>query len=119
MRTGIAQLKPEKPADKKLERIRTERDEWEDTASRLKAERICLERTISELKKALADKIAKIDALTENFDESAITDTLKDDGQADCFAPLRSGISPHRSSPICRYHKTFCEMRPPMDCLSP
>lgn len=54
-------------ADEKLKRARKERDEWEDTARRLEVERVGLEHTISELQKALSDKTAEAEALTERL----------------------------------------------------
>lgn len=57
--------KPEEPADEKLRRARKDRDEWEHMARRMEAERVGLERTISELQKRLTDKTAEIEAMTE------------------------------------------------------
>ncbi len=59
--------KPEESADEKLKRARKDRDEWEQMARRLEAERVGLERTISELQKVLADKTAEIEALTDRL----------------------------------------------------
>ena len=59
--------KPEESADEKLKRARKDRDEWEQMARRLEAERVGLERTISDLQKVLADKTAEIEALTDRL----------------------------------------------------
>lgn len=59
--------KPEESADEKLKRACKDRDEWEQMARRLEAERVGLERTISDLQKVLADKTAEIEALTDRL----------------------------------------------------
>lgn len=60
--------KPEEPADEKLKRARKDRDDWENTARRLEAERDSLAREVAELQKALAEKAAEIEALTARLD---------------------------------------------------
>ena len=59
--------KPEESNHEKLKRARKDRDEWEQMARRLEAERVGLERTISDLQKVLADKTAEIEALTDRL----------------------------------------------------
>ena len=59
--------KPQESADEKLQRARKDRDDWEQMARRLEAERDSRERELSELQKVLADKTAEIEALTERL----------------------------------------------------
>ena len=59
--------KPEESADEKLKRARKDRDEWEALARRLEAERDSRERELADLQKALADKTAEIETLTERL----------------------------------------------------
>lgn len=59
--------KPEESADEKLKRARKDRDDWEQMARRLEAERDSRERELAELQKVLADKTAEIEALTERL----------------------------------------------------
>ena len=59
--------KEEDPANEKLTQAREDRDEWEQTARRLEAERDSLERELSKLQAALASKNQQIDALPERL----------------------------------------------------
>ena len=74
--------KPEESADEKLKRARKDRDEWEQMARRLEAERVGLERTISDLQKVLADKTAEIEALTDRLNAQPDTQPQEEAAEA-------------------------------------
>ena len=88
--------KPEEPADEKLKRARKDRDDWEQMARRLEAERDSRDRELSELQKVLADKTAEIEALTERLNtqpdpqpqEEAAADAQPEQAAADKAASL-------------------------------
>ena len=88
--------KPEEPADEKLKRARKDRDDWEQMARRLEAERDSRDRELSELQKVLADKTAEIEALTERLNtqpdpqpqEEAAADARPEQAPADKAASL-------------------------------
>lgn len=86
--------KPEEPADEKLKRARKDRDEWESTARRLEAERVGLERTLSELQKALADKTAEIETLTARLNAQPAEQAQPNQTPADKAATLVEKLSP-------------------------
>ena len=62
-------------ADEKLQQVRKDRDDWEQTVRRL-------DRTISELQKALADKTAEVEALAERLNAQPDTQPQEEADEA-------------------------------------